>query len=552
MMKKLDPFKNKLLICVGLVLGLHSYAQIPYSHYYTDAQEALDRKDTINAIKAFEKSINEEHFELSKPMLALVYENQKRYKDAYSLFLSYTSASEHPVWSHMGMLAGSRIKVAEYKLEGRGTEKDTLGAVKWLNEALDIDVRGIAHAILGYCYLKGGAAIKNDKKAFECYKFAAENFNNWHGKMALATCYIEGIGCKQDFSQAYSILEDSVMIKDDVRVQLLLGIAYYKDSSLDNHYQKAVEWLSLVANNNWSEEHAAAAKYWLAKCYRFGYGVSRDAEKADELTHQAMEYGSEEMLSARNLLTRAWLYLYRGDSYSRMHNFYISGIKRAQTSEYSEKLARKAQGGNLWAKYELAQCYYFGWGVQKDKEKAKILYQQVIDLGKNKKYHLIVESAHYRLFLYPNSKESIPSSSWGGAEWNDDWSQYYVGVSCLLGDWGREKNVSESIFWLERAAEQGFSAAQLLLGDIYYNKQNLNYNLRKSIKYYEEAAANKNSRAMFSLGHIYYYDKVMRDVQKAHYWIEKAIQLLEVETEYPPATLPYKLLCLHQQTQTRR
>ena len=47
---------------------------------------------------------------------------------------------------------------------------------------------------------------------------------------------------------------------------------------------------------------------------------------------------------------------------------------------------------------------------------------------------------------------------------------------------------------------------------------------------------------MFSLGYIYYYDKVMRDVPKAHYWIEKAIQLLEVETEYPPATLPYKYL----------
>ena len=47
---------------------------------------------------------------------------------------------------------------------------------------------------------------------------------------------------------------------------------------------------------------------------------------------------------------------------------------------------------------------------------------------------------------------------------------------------------------------------------------------------------------MFSLGYIYYYDKVIRDVQKAHYWIEKAIQLLEVETEYPPATHPYKYL----------
>lgn len=205
---------------MGLVLCLHSFAQIPFSIYYTVAQADLDRKDTINAIKSYERSINEEHFELSKPMLALVYEEQKRYKDAYSLFLSYASGSEHPVWSHMGMLAGSRIKVAEYKLEGRGTEKDTLGAVKWLNEALDIDVREIAHAMLGYCYLRAGGAIRNDKKAFECYKFAAENFNNWSGKMALATCYIEGIGCKQDFSRAYSILEDSVMSKDDISGQL--------------------------------------------------------------------------------------------------------------------------------------------------------------------------------------------------------------------------------------------------------------------------------------------------------------------------------------------
>ena len=115
------------------------------------------------------------------------------------------------------------------------------------------------------------------------------------------------------------------------------------------------------------------------------------------------------------------------------------------------------------------------------------MYQQVIDLGKSKKYYQIVEAAHHSLFLYPNSKEPIPNSRFffpdGSARCNDDWSQYYVGVSYLLGDWGRKKHISESIFWLERAAEQGFSAAQIQLGEIYCNKKNLEYNLRKAIEY---------------------------------------------------------------------
>lgn len=563
MMKKLDPLKNKLLICVGLVLGIHSYAQIPYSHYYTDAQEALDRKDTINAIKAYESSINEEHFELSKPMLALVYEEQKRYKEAYSLFLSYASTSEPPVWSHMRMLAGSRIKVAEYKLEGRGTEKDTLGAVKWLNEALDIDVQGKAHAMLGYCYLNAGDAIKNENKAFECYKYAAENFDNWSGKIALATCYIEGIGCKQDFSRAYSILEDSVMSKDDIRGQLLLGIAYYKDSSSDDHYQKAVELLSLVANNNWNygEKYAAAAKYWLSKCYRFGYGVVKDANKADELVNKAYNQGSEDSFNARCLLDRDWLYLYRTEfsdkhnliiseeKYSKKRDTILSDIKTDHKLTYSERLEKKAEKGDLWAKCDLAQCFYFGLGIPKDKEKSKLLFLDVIERGKKDKYYQIFERSYWFLCRYPNSTMEIPQNFYRLFFWNtedaatlgDSWSQYYLGCIYLLGDRGFKKNISEAIFWLQMASEQGFCPAQFLLGTIYYDKHGLEYNLREAIKWFEKAASNHSFRAMFQLADIYFHHETVKDAEKSHFWLENAIQLLEKEIELPAEEkMPYK------------
>ena len=49
------------------------------------------------------------------------------------------------------------------------------------------------------------------------------------------------------------------------------------------------------------------------------------------------------------------------------------------TKDYSEDLKQKADDGNSDALYAIAQCYQFGWGIDKDVEQAKKYYLDYID-----------------------------------------------------------------------------------------------------------------------------------------------------------------------------
>ena len=258
--------------------------------------------DTLKAIDYYKKSI-ECGFNLSKPLLALLYENQRRYAEAFPLYLSFASTEKTRVGDNLDLLAISRIKVGEYKLEGKGTTEDDALAVNWLKKALDIDWGGFAHTMLGYCYLHGEGTEKDSLKAFNYFKIATEKYNGEAGKIALATCYVEGIGCHPDYAKVYSLLDNATDNKRST-AQLLLGIAYYKDSSISDHYTKAVYWLQLSANNT-HKKNAAAAMYWLAKCYRFGRGVVKDIKKAEDLENIAAREGDEKALGLSRLLQRS-------------------------------------------------------------------------------------------------------------------------------------------------------------------------------------------------------------------------------------------------------
>lgn len=258
--------------------------------------------DTLKAIDNYKKSI-ECGFNLSKPLLALLYENQGRYTEAFPLYLSFASTEKTKVGNNLDLLAISRIKVGEYKLEGKGTTEDDALAVNWLNKALDIDWGGFAHTMLGYCYLHGEGTEKDSLKAFNNFKIATEKYNGEAGKIALATCYVEGIGCPLDYAKVYSLFDNATVNKRST-AQLLLGIAYYKDSSISDHYTKAVYWLQLSANNT-DKKDAAAAMYWLAKCYRFGRGVVKDIKKAEDLENKAAREGDEKAFGLSRLLQRS-------------------------------------------------------------------------------------------------------------------------------------------------------------------------------------------------------------------------------------------------------
>src|SRR5260363_223416 len=54
---------------------------------------------------------------------------------------------------------------------------------------------------LGNCYRDGRGVIKDERKAFECYKKAA-NMNEFSGISNLSNCYRNGIGVQRDIQRA--------------------------------------------------------------------------------------------------------------------------------------------------------------------------------------------------------------------------------------------------------------------------------------------------------------------------------------------------------------
>lgn len=273
-------------------------AQFVLGNMYANGNGCL--QDSQKAIYWYKKSI-EGGNQRVLPHLALLYDNLQDYDKAYPLFLSFTESQESKKIDEK-MYAWSLFFVGYYLLEGKGIQKNEEEAVVWLEKAKNYGMQ-MPYYVLGECYLKGVGIPKNPQKTFELYKEAHTKFKDRQEfAITLATCYLEGYGCSQNFGEVYSLIEHiadgTLCTVDDAwkcKAQLSLAVAYYKDNSVSNHYEKAVKWLTnIVENSKAIEIDKAAALYWLQRCYRFGRGVAKDVNKADELVKQYSGYDSDE------------------------------------------------------------------------------------------------------------------------------------------------------------------------------------------------------------------------------------------------------------------
>lgn len=166
-------------------------------------------------------------------------------------------------------------------LKGEGVEQNFREAVYYLEKGCKGNYEN-TFAVLGNCYRNGWYVDKDEKKAFELYKQAAD-LGDLAAKVALAECYIEAIGTNVDLQQATCILnticeEHEEYKKNDdplLSKEMELGaILFY--NPLDPEYL----------------EHYAKAYYLLAKIYASGGdGVEKDTDKATRLLNIAENLG---------------------------------------------------------------------------------------------------------------------------------------------------------------------------------------------------------------------------------------------------------------------
>lgn len=156
---------------------------------------------------------------------------------------------------------------------------------------------------LGLRYHKGDGVTQDNKKAFECFKKAAE-FGNVDAQGLLAACYFDGIGTEKNYTEAVKWSQKPAE-KGNPICQYNLGVCYFDGLGCSKDTKKAVEWYEKAADQGY-----APAQYNLGLCYYDGDGFDGyvNYEKAGELFEKAAAQGYTKAQNLLNELRQKGLY----------------------------------------------------------------------------------------------------------------------------------------------------------------------------------------------------------------------------------------------------
>lgn len=224
------------------------------------------------------------------------------------------------------------------------------------------------------------------------------------------------------------------------------------------------------------EEEAAAKEAEANDCYEKGqaslYGIDgteRDLEAAYQNFEKATELGKVEANFYLGILS---------DWYSYPEQDYAVAI------DYYE-----ACGDNPYAELALGFLHYYGQGVEEDTEKAKEMFQSVVD---------------------------------------DGCMEGYLGLGDIAN---MEEDYDAALEYYTKAAEEGteqlyVANAMNNIGWMYDNGTGVEQDYEKALEWYEKAAELNNTDAMCNIAWSYLSGSgVEGDAEKALEWFEKAAEL---------------------------
>ena len=104
---------------------------------------------------------------------------------------------------------------------------------------------------------------------------------------------------------------------------------------------------------------------------------------------------------------------------------------------------------------------------------------------------------------------------------------------CYFNGYGVEKDVEKAIYWWQKAADAGNSAAQKNLAFCYLKGDGVEKNVEKAVYWWQKAADAGNSAAQYRLAFCYLKGEgIEKDVEKAVYWWQKAADAGDSDAEY--------------------
>ncbi|CAB4417127.1 unnamed protein product [Rhizophagus irregularis] len=152
--------------------------------------------------------------------------------------------------------------------------------VKMQTDDIDQSPGDMRH--LGYCYQRGIGTERNEEKAFELYKVAA-NKGHVISINDLGYCYQHGIGTEKDEIKAFELYKEAVE-KGCVESMRNLGYFYQNGIGTEKNEVKAFKLYKKAA-----EKGDINAIRNLGECYQHGIGTEKNEIKASEWIKKAVE-----------------------------------------------------------------------------------------------------------------------------------------------------------------------------------------------------------------------------------------------------------------------
>lgn len=373
---------------------------------------------------------------------------------------------------------------------GIGRIRNLATARQWMTLAAE---GGWADAgfYMGRMYAVGaGAGVKRDfEEAKRWWRMAAEH-GHVPSQFNLGSVMLQSKN-EEEHPEGMKLLKQAVVRKLD-RAELFMAEAalrgfgmpkddavafeYYKKSANQGHMQGQYMTGQALAKGVGIKTDPVEAIVWLTLAARAGHVGATESKRnlgatlsADELLKVRLRSGK--FRAEPSLATRK----------SRV------GLMAADVTFLAslsiEELKKHAAAGDKIAKVELAKLYFGGMAVG----------GQII-LGKDvkKSLKLTIELAE------AGNEES---------QWNLGYF-YLKGAYKQLEDGTKEvllkQDFAEAAKWLQKAAEQNYPSAMLILGDLYEKGKGVPKDYKKAMQWFEKAAALGDGQACLAIGEAYF------------------------------------------------
>uniref|UniRef100_A0A182W4F2 Uncharacterized protein n=1 Tax=Anopheles minimus TaxID=112268 RepID=A0A182W4F2_9DIPT len=317
-----------------------------------------------------------------------------------------------------------------------------------------------------------------------------------------------------DLIDYYQLLAD----KGDVQAQVGLGQLHYQGGrGIPLDHQRALQYFSQAANagnavamaflgkiylegsDNIKADNATAFKYFkkaadlgnpvgqsgLGIMHLHGKGVRKDTVKALKYFAKAADQG--------------WV-----DGQLQLGNMYYSGIGVQRDFKLAIKyFSLASQSGHVLAFYNLGQMHAIGLGMIRSCPTAVELFKNVAERGKWAD-RLMSGYQDYRSYRFEESFMQYALLSEMGYEVAQSNAGFLLDREevNLFKDRGEE--LVRALQYWGRAAAQGYSAAQVKLGDYHYYGMGTLIDYEMAASHYRMASEQQNNaQAMFNLGYMH-------------------------------------------------